>query len=80
MNVTVDQECSRYKSVNEARQELKDLIQRNKSMLQGARQREFQIIHEEIQHREEKAQKFKSSGGACSYKMPKIKVEARDTT
>ena len=49
-------------------------------MLQGARQREFQIIHEEIQHREEKAQKFKSSGGACSYKMPKIKVEARDTT
>lgn len=37
-----------YSSMDEARRQLQDLIRRNKSMMQGAREREFQIIHEEF--------------------------------
>lgn len=68
-----------YGSMDEARKQLRDmidLIRRNKSMMQGAREREFQIIHEE-QFQQSVANPVR---GACSYKMPRIKVEARDMT
>jgi len=61
--------------MDEARKQLQDLIRRNKSMMQGAREREFQIIHEEFQQ-----SMANPVRGACSYKMPRIKVEARDMT
>ena len=42
VKVTVVQKGEgRYSSMDEARKQLQDLIRRNKSMMQGAREREF---------------------------------------
>ncbi len=42
----------RYRSMEEARQHLRDLIHKNRSMVSEMRNREFQIIQEEIGERE----------------------------
>lgn len=49
-------------------------------MLNDVREREFYIIQEEIQHKELPLAKMSKVNGACSYKMPKIRVEAKDKT
>jgi hypothetical protein len=49
-------------------------------MLSDVREREFKIIQEEIHQKEEPQVKIFSVKGACSYKVPKIRVEAKDKT
>jgi hypothetical protein len=49
-------------------------------MVSEMRQKEFQVIQEEIVQRETPLRKLSELKGVCSYKMPKIRVEAKDNT
>ena len=48
-------------------------------MLSDMREREFNIIQEEI-HNKDPMKRLSEIRGACSYKMPRIRVEAKDKT
>lgn len=76
----IDEEGARYKSMDEARKHLRELIRQNKSMLSEVREREVQMVKEEIIARDPQGQKMNMLHGVCSYKMPKIRVEAKDKT
>jgi hypothetical protein len=59
---------------------LRDLIHKNRSVHHEIKQREFQAIQEEISERDHPQRRLSDIKGICSYKMPKIKVESKDTT
>ncbi len=59
---------------------MRELIHKNRSMVSEMRQKEFQVIQEEIVQRETPLRKLSELKGVCSYKMPKIRVEAKDNT
>jgi hypothetical protein len=66
--------------LDEAQNHLKELIHKNRSHLHEIRQREFQVIQEEITERDEPNRRLTDVKGICSYKMPVIKVESKDST